>query len=65
MFRQMSEEGVVNGEGFRSGGISESLEFDARQILSPKTAFSQSGVGAIKYVGFGRMRLTIRYATRI
>jgi len=39
----LSNDGV-NGLEFPSGGISEILEIDSRQIVSRKTAYSQSGV---------------------
>ena len=43
-FVKLSEDGVVNGQGFRSVSKSESLEFDSRQIVFSRTAFNHSGV---------------------
>jgi hypothetical protein len=36
----LSKDGIVNGQVSRYGGVSGSLEFDSRQIVSGMTAFS-------------------------
>ena len=40
----MTKNGVVNGQGFRSAGKCERLEFDPRPIVSRKNSFTHYSI---------------------